>query len=386
MPPSNQEEERELAGLALLPFLSASLQPTLLVPAAPFAVFAQQRPTLDRSSAGWSATRRRLDRNGRSSSQESEGEGAPVARPTREILQSLFQPVWTNEAWLRWNETENNGMEVDSRTKETTERRRRTAGLDAKELDDVCYVLLELVQSGDLRTSKRWNSPHNPTLELHIALLPQRSHFAITFVSIPLPFPAVSTPTQASVDSHSFLSLPSHPASIPSPNGSSSHPLRCDGDLWMDSINGRTEMGTFICQYPWREDEDENDSSLRHPRTWTKEMRSVVGCLLDSKFQCALFSGPDSRLIYNDAYREAISVRHPEVFNEKGATAWGENWMSVTPSIRQVLEERRSTTTTDHFLLLPKDGRLIESYFTFSYIPFCDSAGVQDGFINASFE
>ena len=111
-----------------------------------------------------------------------------------------------------------------------------------------------------------------------------------------------------------------------------------------------------------------------------------MGCLLDCSFQCAIFYGPDSRLIYNDPYLDAIGGRHPEVFDQPGAIAWGKEWMTVSSIIKVVLEERRAVTTADHFLLMPKNGRLVESYFTFSYIPFSDSAGAQAGFINVSFE
>lgn len=390
MPPPKREEESGLGELGLLGFLERSLQPTLLVATNPFIAFTNTtRSTLDRSSAAWSATRRKLDRNGRSSSQESEGEGAAVVKPTREVLQNLFQPVWRNEAWLRWNETENDRMEMDSRTEGRTEHQRSIPGLGAKEMDDVCYVLLEMVKAGDLGPTKRWSPSHNSTLELHITLLPLRSYFTIVLASAPSLAASIPPKSTRSLSLRPDEPIPSSSAlpptsfvASPSPDTDLSLSAPSDGDLWMEGINGRSEMGTFIYQYAW----GEKKAGLGHPRTWSREFRSLVGCLLDSKFQCAIFYGPNSHLIYNDMYREAIGLRHPGVFNQEGAVAWGKEWVSASPHIKRVLETRSTVTMTDHFLFMPKDGRLVESYYTFSYIPFCDSAGIQVGFINVSFE
>jgi hypothetical protein len=69
---------------------------------------------------------------------------------------------------------------------------------------------------------------------------------------------------------------------------------------------GGGELGHLIREKDW------SATPLGPPQRWPQSLRSAVSILLPSRAQICLFWGPELVAIYNDAYRPALGVKHPQ--------------------------------------------------------------------------
>jgi signal transduction histidine kinase len=105
---------------------------------------------------------------------------------------------------------------------------------------------------------------------------------------------------------------------------------------------------------------------------WRQSLRTVVNILLTSRYQMWMAWGPDLRMLYNDAYRPTLGIKHPEALGRPASEVWAEIWPDIGPRIDTVLSTGEATYDEGLLLLLERSGFPEETYHTFSYSPLTD--------------
>ena len=114
---------------------------------------------------------------------------------------------------------------------------------------------------------------------------------------------------------------------------------------------------------------------LGEPDTWPPELRAAVEICLGSRFPMLVWWGPDLVMLYNDAYRPMLGIKHPDALGAPGREVWPEIWDVIGPMLDQVMTDGSATWSTDQMLVLDRNGFPEECYFTYSYSPVPDGAG-----------
>jgi PAS domain S-box-containing protein len=110
-----------------------------------------------------------------------------------------------------------------------------------------------------------------------------------------------------------------------------------------------------------------------------------VSLCLRSRFQLAIYWGPQLILLYNDAERDVLGAMHPRVLGRPAAEVLADMWDVVGPMLHGVLATGEATWSVDQALRLNRHGFVEEAFFTYSYSPILEGGGV-GGVLLVSFE
>jgi PAS domain S-box-containing protein len=140
---------------------------------------------------------------------------------------------------------------------------------------------------------------------------------------------------------------------------------------WARSLAGTGEMGERILSFDW------SSTPLGPIGSWPASLRSAVRLCLRSRFQLAIYWGPELILLYNDAEREVLGGMHPGALGRPAAETLAGNWDVLGPMLHGVLSGGEATLSVDQPLRLNRRGVVEESFFTYSYsaIPDGDDIG-----------
>src|SRR5262245_30056315 len=98
------------------------------------------------------------------------------------------------------------------------------------------------------------------------------------------------------------------------PNGASERvPNLPDDAKWTTYLAGGGEMGARIRAFDW------SKTPLGLIVEWPSSLLEAVSLCLRSRFQLAIYWGPQLVLLYNDAEREVIGAMHPRVLGMPAA-------------------------------------------------------------------
>jgi PAS domain S-box-containing protein len=136
---------------------------------------------------------------------------------------------------------------------------------------------------------------------------------------------------------------------------------------------GGGTMGALMRAYDWAA------SPLGPVHDWPPCLRAVVSLALNSQFPIVIFWGPELRMLYNDAYLPILADKHPASLGQAGRDCWPEIWAIAGPMLEGVLATGQATWSYDLFLPIIHNGAVGEHYFTFSYSPIRDEAGMVRG-------
>ncbi len=91
-----------------------------------------------------------------------------------------------------------------------------------------------------------------------------------------------------------------------------------------------------------------------------------------------LWWGPELVQIYNDAYVPAFGQgKHPAAMGQRGRDCWPEIWPIIGPQIDDVMRRALASWNEDHLVPVWRNGRIEETYWTYSYSPvFCEDGTV----------
>ncbi|MFN8076723.1 MAG: PP2C family protein-serine/threonine phosphatase [Kineosporiaceae bacterium] len=100
---------------------------------------------------------------------------------------------------------------------------------------------------------------------------------------------------------------------------------------------------------------------------WSTALRSAVSLILDTRFPVTLLWGPESVLVYNEAYVPLIADKHPAALGSRAEEVFPEAWELIGPLLRGVLDGGPATWVRDAHVPLRRSGFLEDCYFTYSY-------------------
>src|SRR5262249_53498666 len=163
-------------------------------------------------------------------------------------------------------------------------------------------------------------------------------------------------------------------------NGGVESPLVLPGGPdWACSLAGGGEMGARIRTFDWP------STPLGPISEWPSSLREALSISLRSRFQLAIYWGPQLILLYNDAERDVLGALHPRVLGLPAAEVLTDMWDVVGPMLHGVLATGEATWSVDQPLRINRRGFLEESFFTYSYSPIPDRGGI-GGVLLVTFE
>jgi PAS domain S-box-containing protein len=139
-------------------------------------------------------------------------------------------------------------------------------------------------------------------------------------------------------------------------------------------IIGSGEMADLIRTYDW------SATPLGPVETWPDILIITVNMLLASRHPMFLWWGSELIQFYNDGYRPSIREdKHPAAVGQRGPQCWPEIWPIIGPQIEAVMRHGESTWNINQLVPIFRNGKLEEVYWTYSYSPIFDAAGVPQG-------
>jgi PAS domain S-box-containing protein len=156
----------------------------------------------------------------------------------------------------------------------------------------------------------------------------------------------------------------SHIPAIPSGSLPSPAPFHPDG----------TAASPFLTNTDW------SPSSLGDPAQWARPLRSAASLVLDSNVPMWLAWGPELGMVYNAPYAALIGDKHPQAMGAPLSRVWREIWPDVHELVATTLAGG-AIHREDLPLLIRRNGRNEQTWFTFSYSPLRDDDGAVRGLI-----
>ncbi|WP_426688820.1 PAS domain-containing protein [Rhodanobacter ginsengiterrae] len=134
-------------------------------------------------------------------------------------------------------------------------------------------------------------------------------------------------------------------------------------------LAGGGEMGAMTRAYDW------SRHALGKPEVWPQALRTAIRLVLNSRHQLCLFWGSDAIWFYNDAYGQTLtSERHPSSLGLPGRQVWPEIWSEIGTQISQVMSGGSATWHENQHLVMRREGRDEDTYWTYSYSPIDDES------------
>ncbi len=132
------------------------------------------------------------------------------------------------------------------------------------------------------------------------------------------------------------------------------------------------EIGRLI------EGKDWSKTPLGNKDHWSPLFKSLLSTILGNRFPMLLYWGPEMYCFYNDAFRASLGSdgKHPAILGMPGKDAWAEAWDIMGPRLNRALSDGESSWSEDELVPFLRNGRMEDSYWTYSYSPVID--GSQD--------
>jgi len=129
------------------------------------------------------------------------------------------------------------------------------------------------------------------------------------------------------------------------------------------------EMARLIESIDW------SPSPLGPSAQWPQSLKTALNICLHSRFQLAIYWGPELVFLYNDAEREVIGSLHPYALGKPAREVLVDMWETVGPMLHKVLKSGEATWSVDQPLMFDRYGLVEEAFFTWSYSPIPDDDG-----------
>src|SRR6266478_2383719 len=136
-----------------------------------------------------------------------------------------------------------------------------------------------------------------------------------------------------------------------------------------DWLVGGGEMGKLIRSMDW------SGTPLGPIESWSQSLRTTVSLCLASNFPIALVWGPKHVQIYNDGYWPICGEKHPGSMGQDFTECWAAPWPVIGEAFARALAGETSFLENQR-MFLDRNGYLEETFFTFSFSPIRDDAGV----------
>ena len=108
---------------------------------------------------------------------------------------------------------------------------------------------------------------------------------------------------------------------------------------------------------------------------WNPALEAIFTMMLASPFAICATWGPEQTLLYNTAYVPFLGKRHPAALGQPIAVVWSDVWDMIGPLIARVLDGE-SVSFTDMHLVMTRNGREEDTWWTFAYSPLRDGGRI----------
>lgn len=132
-------------------------------------------------------------------------------------------------------------------------------------------------------------------------------------------------------------------------------------------LEGGGETGERLRALDW------SRSPLGSPTTWPQSLRTAVSMILSSRQPMFLAWGPELGFLYNDAYAPILAQRHPDAIGRPFREVWSDIWDDIWPLIDRALSGEATWSENLH-LVMEREGRPRDAWYTFSYSPVRDES------------
>ena len=134
---------------------------------------------------------------------------------------------------------------------------------------------------------------------------------------------------------------------------------------------GDSEMAGRCRAFDWA------SSPLGPVESWPQPLCVAVRLMLNAPIATSLWCGSTYTLLYNDAYRRVLGVKHPGALGRSGAAVWDELWPALEPQFAQVRGGGASVYAEEARLTMHRleGGKGEDAWFTYSLTALIDEAG-----------
>ncbi len=108
---------------------------------------------------------------------------------------------------------------------------------------------------------------------------------------------------------------------------------------------------------------------------WPVWMRSAVVLCFDMVVPAGVYCGSDLRFFYNDDFAPFMADRHPWALGRPAAEIWSDIWEFIEPQLTSVLTTGQGCKVFDQRFELLRQGKMVETYFQYSFNPVRDGTG-----------
>ncbi|MBC7500072.1 MAG: response regulator [Herminiimonas sp.] len=126
----------------------------------------------------------------------------------------------------------------------------------------------------------------------------------------------------------------------------------------------QSEMCALVREFDW------SSSALGAISTWSPELRTAIGIVMNATQPMFLWWGPDLIQVYNDGYLPFFGQgKHPCALGQRGKECWPEIWDIIGPQIVGVLHGVATPLFEDRLVPILRNARIEDVYWTYSYSP-----------------
>jgi PAS domain S-box-containing protein len=138
-------------------------------------------------------------------------------------------------------------------------------------------------------------------------------------------------------------------------------------------------MGERIRNYNWA------TSAVGAPENWPYALKTSVSNMLRSGFPMLVLWGKEFTCFYNDPFIPTLGERHPGI-GKPASELWKEGWTFIGALLNGVIENGETVSFKDQPVVIHRNGKTEDIYFTFSYSLILDDDGEPGGVLVSCLE
>jgi len=146
-------------------------------------------------------------------------------------------------------------------------------------------------------------------------------------------------------------------------------PFRNNRAAHVPPMTGGGRIGDIVRTTDW------SATPLGDYATWPQSLRSSLSLVLNASGIAALYWGPEQRLLYNDAYGDALGERHPWAFGRPIAEALSDIAPLLLPQVAQVMASGAGLALENVPMTMNRHGREEQTVWTYSFSPIQGETG-----------
>lgn len=120
--------------------------------------------------------------------------------------------------------------------------------------------------------------------------------------------------------------------------------------------------------------QDWSTCAVGDPETWSEQLLTIVGLVLQSRSPAAVIWGDQLSTFYNDAYAEQLGEKHPGSFGKSFSSLWAEIWSEMAPIVEEAMDGKSFYFEDVPYTVEP-GGIPTQRWYTSSFSPVTDRSG-----------